>query len=277
MKTQFYYQGEFFNEADELPISLVNRGFLYGDGFFETMRFANATIFNLDKHGQRISQSSKLLGETLDGKAVLESVLGKLTEKYADKVLRLRLTFFRKGAGKYTPENNAGWDYLLQIESLEQSQFLLNEKGLNLGIYSEQQKAKGKLANVKSLSAQLYVQAARFAKDTQFDDVFICNTDGNIIEATASNVFAIKSGYLYTPSLSEGPVAGTMRAFLLQSAFDLGLTASTGPLTKDALLNADEILLSNAIQGVKWVEKFEGKTFQQNYGQKIIDLLNGLT
>ncbi|MEX0812946.1 MAG: aminotransferase class IV [Chitinophagales bacterium] len=270
---QYYYKGKIYEQEKALPLIPANRAFLYGDGFFETMKYVNGTIFNEHAHISRIERSSVLLGEELAAHSLLEEIKRLLSNAFPEKDFRLRITFFRTGGGRYKPDSEAVWDWLLSFEAMDNSAFTLNEKGLHIGKYDLQQKATGKLANIKSTSAQLYVQAAKFAQEQQWDDALICNTKGNIIEATASNIFAIKSGYLFTPALSEGPVAGTMRAKLLQLAFELGLTAASGPLEEDKLLDANEIFLSNAIMGIRWVEQYKGKTFQCKHAPKVLELL----
>lgn len=270
----FYYQGKFYETEADLDLPIVNRAFSYGDGFFETMRFTGEFIFNEETHINRVEQSSKTLGNQISAKTIFDEISDFLKTKFHSQALRLRCSFFRSGVAKYTPEADSDWQFLLSIENLDSTDFQLNAAGLKLGFYTEQAKAKGKLANIKSLSAQLYVQASLFAKAEKLDDVLLLNTAGNVIEATASNIFAIKSGYLFTPSLGEAPVGGTMRALLLQKASELGLTASSGVLSKEALLAADEIWLTNAIRGVSWVAQIEGKRFEQKYAQKAIDILN---
>lgn len=272
--TKYYYKGQLSDSLKDLALNPLNRGFLYGDGFFETMMYSNSKIFNESAHIARIEKSSKLLGNTINGVEILEEIKTTLAEISLDSGYRLRITFFRNGSGFYCPEHGAKWDWVLSISEYEDSRFALNNKGLKIGIFSDQPKAAGGLSNIKSTSAQIYVQAAKYGKMQSWDDTLIINSKGNIIESTISNIFAIKSGYLFTPSLSEGPVVGTMRSKILQLAHELGLTASSGPLEKNSLIEADEILLSNAITGIRWVENFEGKKFNYKYAPRVIELLN---
>lgn len=277
MKTQYYYRGKLFESLQESGMPLLNRSFLYGDGFFETLRYSNQKIFNRSNHIQRIKNTSKTLGQVFDYESVLKEIEAFLFDQFKATHLRLRITFFRSGEGKYRPESDAVWDWILTIKELEHQAFELNDEGLKIGVYKDQKKMPGALSGIKSTSAQLYVQAADFVAKHYWEDALLLNHKEHIIEATASNIFAIKSGYLFTPALSEGPVAGTMRALMLQSAFELGLTASSGPLTLETLQNADEVWLCNAIQGIRWVAEIEGHSFdQKKYAGKAIEYLNSL-
>ncbi|HTE34475.1 MAG TPA: aminotransferase class IV, partial [Chryseolinea sp.] len=79
-----------------------------------------------------------------------------------------------------------------------------------------------------------------------------------VADATIANVFIIKEGRLSTPPLSEGPVDGVMRRHLLTVLPGI----AERPLNIDEIMEADEIFLTNAISGIKWVREFQGKAFR---------------
>ena len=91
--------------------------------------------------------------------------------------------------------------------------------------------------------------AARQAKQNKWNDALVLNTAGNIIESAIANIFWVKDGNIYTPPLAEGCVAGVMRRHLLQITPGI----AEKPLTIDALSAADEVFLTNAIKGIRWV------------------------
>ena len=108
--------------------------------------------------------------------------------------------------------------------------------------------------------------AANYAKKQKIDDALLLNAAGKIADSTIANLFIVKSGAVYTPALSQGPVAGVMRNWLLLNA---GIPVLETALTTDDLLQAEEIWLTNAVAGLRWVEYFEGRKYGNHFAQKI--------
>ncbi|MBL7924422.1 MAG: aminotransferase class IV, partial [Bacteroidia bacterium] len=197
-----------------------NRGFLYGDGFFESMRFENGRIRSGEAHMHRLHRSLLLL-EMSDASfpdlESLETQLGALAEKNKFGAhVRARISVFREGPGIYTPEVNKT-SYLINMSQLE-GPLRFPETGLRIGYYTRQAKARGPFSNIKSLSAQLYVMAGLHARKEGLDELLLINTSGHFIEGITSNVFIVYNGTLLTPPLTEGCVDGVMRKTLLNLA-----------------------------------------------------------
>ena len=126
----------------------------------------------------------------------------------------------------------------------------------------------------KNIDAQIYIQAAIYAQEKNIGDVLILNSDDNIIEATSSNVFLVSGGELYTPKLSSGPVGGVMRATVINIAISLGIKVFECNLTPQELLKADEVFLTNAVEGIKWVSSYRTKRYFNKTATKLLDALN---
>ncbi len=99
--------------------------------------------------------------------------------------------------------------------------------------------------------------AAMYAKETRKSDCFVLNTHKRICDASIANVFWVKNKKIYTPPLSEGCIAGVMRKNLLQKIDGI----IQQPCEISDLQNADEIFLTNAISGLRWVTEFNGKVY----------------
>lgn len=93
------------------------------------------------------------------------------------------------------------------------------------------------------------------------------NSKGAICDATIANVFIIKNDKILTPSLSEGCVKGVMRRFLLENLHTLGFKIEERSLNVGDLIKADEVFLSNAIYGIRWVRQYSGVKY--NYSQTL--------
>ena len=175
------------------------------------------------------------------------------------KLARVRATFFRGSGGLYDAEN-LNLNYLIQIFPLEESRLLLNQNGLIIGVANCGFKAADKLANLKSNNYLLYAMAALEAKRNGWNDAVVLNHHQRIADTTIANIWAIKDNKIYTPPLSEGPVAGVVRQFILASKYDV----KELPLSPVFFDEADALFLTNAIFGVRWVKQYGEVQFRQH-------------
>ena len=123
----------------------------------------------------------------------------------------------------------------------------------------------------------MYVMAGISKQSMKLDECFILNETGNIIESISSNVFAVKNGTLYTPPLSEGCIAGVMRKQIIHLATENKILTFESPLTTYTLMNADEIFLTNSVQGVQWIGQFRDKFYTNKMAQFFNDKLIALS
>jgi branched-chain amino acid aminotransferase len=248
--------------AEQALIGAGNRGFRYGDGLFETMRVVNGRIALQELHFERLLAGMAVLQfdrPALFNAAYLAEAVLSLCEKMKIAAgARIRLNVFRGNGGLYDPENLQpnivieAWPLELPIR--------LNENGLVIDLYTEARKHPDILANLKTNNYLPYILAALHAKNNRLNDCLLLNTANRICDATIANVFWVKDGKVFTPPLSEGGVAGVMRGWLLQQA---NRVVQEAVLTPETLGKADEVFLTNVIQGIRWVRTF-GDTVYTN-------------
>jgi branched-chain amino acid aminotransferase len=135
-------------------------------------------------------------------------------------------------------------------------------------------KSLDQFSKFKTINSLLYVQAAIYANQNNFNDSLILNGEGNIIESSSSNVFIASNGVLYTPPLDDGCVGGIMRMNVINLAINNGIKVYEYSLKPQNLLIADEVFLTNAIKGIEWVGGFQNKRYYNSLSRKIIDFLN---
>ncbi len=104
--------------------------------------------------------------------------------------------------------------------------------------------------------------------------MLITNGNMEIIESSNSNLFIVSNGVLYTPSLENGCLAGTMRMQIINLALANGVKVYESPILPQNLLSADEVFLTNATRGVVWVSGYRTKRYFNNTSRKLIALLN---
>jgi len=267
------FNNDYYKET-EVPINHQNRAFRYGDGLFETIRLVDGKPVFVKNHVQRINEGLKLLEINIpdlltNGK--LESELINLAKlNGVEKGGSARLTIWRDSSGKFMPLNDNS-AFLLEIEPFPENKFTLNKTGFSIDIFQDMKKQVNKLSKFKHLNSQMNVLASVFARKHEMDDCLLINDEGLIIESTNSNIFIVRNGTLYTPPLSDGCVGGTMRMHLINAALQLNIGTYESSLNQQHLLMSDEVLLTNAIRGVQWVNAFKHKRYFSTMAEMLIE------
>ena len=255
---------------EEFQISIANRAFLYGDGLFESVKIINGKPFNLDAHLKRLFSASLLLHLEINVSRndFQDDIEILIRENNIKKGGNLKILVFREEGGKYLPLNNSA-SCLIMSESSDKNSFSLNKKGLELGLFKIQLKPMNKLSNYKTISALQSVMCSLDARQKGKDDCLMFNTENRIIESANSNIFYVKNNIIFTPQLREGCVDGTMRNCIL-SLKDLDYKIVENEVKIGDILEAEEVFLTNAIQGVRWVSHIKEQQFTE---QKVAKLL----
>ncbi|MFN5334374.1 MAG: aminotransferase class IV, partial [Bacteroidota bacterium] len=241
-----------------------NRAFRYGEGLFETMRWQHDAIPLFDYHWQRLIDSLPLLYFELPMHFTadyLKEQIKKLCKKNKfTKAARIRLTIFKGEGGIWeTPTSSFNW--LLQSWSLPTDKPALNINGLDIGVFEAGRKSCDAFSHIKSNNYLLYTLAAQYAKSQHWNEAVVLNQYERICDTTIANIFFIKDQCIYTPALSEGCVKGVMRTYLIEQLKKENILIEEGAYTITDLLQADEVFLTNAIQGIKWVKSLDNKTY----------------
>jgi branched-chain amino acid aminotransferase len=223
---------------------------VYGDLLFESILLKDGMLENLELHYQRLLNSAAILKMKLPNDFTFSffesSIKNEIRDRSIEEKWRIRFTLYRKSNGFYLPENNdVAWD--IEVFPLASIQ---PRKEKILGIYTDMYKTFHPLSNIKSGNALVYVMASIYANEQKWDDAFILNEAGRVCEASSSNFFWVKDGIWFTPPISEGCVEGVKRAEIMESREIVELECEI-----EDLENADEIYLSNAIQGLVKVKQ----------------------
>ncbi len=271
------YNGKIYL-SNQVPVNYKNRAFKYGDSFFETIRTNGQYPLAFHLHYKRIRKamiSLKMDMASIPTEDDLQELIVKLIQKHKIfEACRVRIEFFRNGEGLYTPIENKA-DYLIEISKLAYQKFQLNTNGLLVSVYSEMKKSYNPVSFFKCGNAIHYVLAALQKKQDQVDDCLLINDQNKIIEASSSNLFWIKNNIVFTASVFTGCIDGIMRQTvinLIKQSNHLQIEECNGA-TIDDLLDADEIFITNAIQGIQWIVGFNERRY---FNYKTKELLNAL-
>jgi branched-chain amino acid aminotransferase len=272
----FNYNGR-LQSAHEADFPGLNRGFRLGDGFFETVRIIGGEPHLWESHYARVVSCCKSLQLILPGhysSAFFLDAIGNLVKKGGiSDGGRLRITFFREGEGSYRPETSKV-GFLMEVKHLPATRFQVRDEGLQLGLYTGLTKHQDRLAKYKLLGNHVYIQAAIWAEANNFDDALIVNNYMRLVEATSSNLFLVRSGEIHTTPVSDGCVGGVMRMAVLNAAMQEGIPCFESQMDESDLLLADEIFLTNAVQGISWVRSFREKRYYHKLSDRLILKIN---
>lgn len=234
---------------EQARIDPRDRGFLLGDGIFETLLAVDGAVRRLPRHLLRFRQAAALLDIPIPfaGAGILAAMHSLLRENDCLRgraALRLTLTRGAGARGLAPPPQTAPTLLLTaapanaapQQMKAAVSAYVRNEKSVS--------------SRIKSLNYLDNILARREAAARGADEALMCNTTGSLAGASAANLFVVESGTLRTPSLSEGALPGITRSIVLEVAAELDIALCEGPVSRAALAAANEAFLSNALIGI---------------------------
>jgi len=277
MQQQYILHNDEFFLSTDAVLTSQNRAFRYGDGLFESMRVCSGKLQFAEKHADRLTAGMKALkmeGAGLMDEYFLRQKAAELLKKNKLKEgVRLRLSVYRADGGLYTPESNKT-GYLLEATAMLSENYELNKKGLIVDVFDEITKSADKLSNFKTSSSLLYVMAGLFKKQNSLDDAFILNNAGFLCESISSNVFVVYNKQIYTPALTEGCVAGTMRSVIMEIAKHNDVPLIEAQINPEVLKEAEEVFVTNAITGIQWVMGYGRKRYFNEVSKFLSGKLN---
>ena len=265
-------------EDSEAYLSVDNRGFAYGDAVFETIKVNSKPLF-WEAHYFRLMASMRILRMEIPmhfTPEFLESQIMDLVDIQSEnaKSYRVKLTVFRATGGYYTPTSNAV-KFTIALAPLDSDIYNSHTDSCEIELFKDYFIAPNLLSTLKTNNKAINVVGSIFAKENNYDNCLLLNTNKNIIEALNGNVFLVKDNVIKTPPLADGCLKGIIRDQLIDMIsksdnYDL-IETSISPFE---LQKADEIFITNVIQGIKPVTKFRKKTYTAVAAKKFQNKLN---
>jgi len=246
--------------AGEARVSVDDRGLLYGDGLFETLRVRGGRPFRLDRHVARLFTSCGALAIDPGISAEMLAVsAAQLVEANAvsSGVLRVQITRGR-GAGPDIP-GDAEPTVLVTATSGRLYPPELYERGLRAVTASFPRNERSPLVRHKTANYLECVLARREARLAGCDEAVMLNTVGRVAEAAASNIFLVTDGRLVTPPPQEGLLPGITRADVMELARAEGVEVIERPVRPEELREADEVFLTNSVLEVCGLAELDGE------------------
>jgi aminodeoxychorismate lyase len=247
--------------GDEAVLPVLDRGWLYGDGLFETLRAYNGRPHLLEAHCARLARSCRALGlPPPPDRSVLEQAVRDLVARNnaPEAYVRITLTRGPGGRGPLPPPSGAP-TVAVVVRPLDPYPPLLFRRGVSAVRARAARHASMRLPRHKTTSYMTNVLERQRAEQRGAREALFTDTEGNVLEGSVSNVFLVQTGRLVTPHADAPLLPGVTRARVLELARAAGVPAAEESVPWDRLAKADEAFLTNAIMEILPLVRIEGK------------------
>lgn len=254
-----YCNGEFIEDSTPC-ISVQDRGFLYGDGLFETMRILNGSPVFWKNHFSRFSKGAEALSISLPHSEIsLHSLSKTLIEMNSLKQGLLRIQLSR-GSGKrgYSTANVKSATLLISTHSLPGTIGIPN-KGWALKTSSYRIDETDPLNQVKTCSKLKTIMAMAEAEQGGFDDALMINTKGEVVESTRANLFWMLDGAIHTAPINSGALPGITRSKVIDLCNKEGSSVVETRIQPDDLLKAEGVFATVSTYGLVDIIGLDGQ------------------
>ena len=257
--TELVYLNGSLVARDDARIAVLDYGFLYGFGLFETMRAYGGHVFRLDRHIDRLLRSAERLGIVVEGEA-LESAVTETIRANGLGDTRIRLTV-SIGEGGVAPDPTTCGEPTVLVVAGNYQPFSeeVYQKGFSAVVSSIRRNSQSPLSGMKTLNFLESMLARQEARSAGADEALLLNEKGLLTEVSMSNVFLVSDGSLRTPGMESGVLPGITREAVLELAGGLGMDVVECDITMGDLIGADEVFLTNSVMEIMPLTGVEGK------------------
>lgn len=258
MNEIFYLNGKLL-PREEAKISLLDYGFLFGFGLYETVRAYNGKVFRLDNHLARLRYSGARLGIIIHPKLIREAV-SDVIKANSFKQTRLRISV-SIGEGTMSPDLDSCKQPTIAILASEYKPPSREkyQNGYKMVLSSIRRSSLSPVTYLKSGNTIENMLARRNAKNAGADEAVFLNEKDYLTETAGSNLFIVKDGVLKTPRYESGILPGVTRVVVFELAAKLGINVREVNLKLADLLLADEAFITNSLIEIVPVTIFNGK------------------
>ncbi|MCA9640064.1 MAG: aminotransferase class IV [Polyangiaceae bacterium] len=267
MATLVSIDGNIVAPADA-KVSVFDRGFLYGDSVFETIRTYDGKPYALNEHLERLARSAERVA--IDLPVTVGQLRGQVhavvtASNNPESYIRLMVT---RGSGELglAPDLAVSPLVVILVTPLTPPPAAAYADGISVITHHTRRATDSTLAEGAKVGNYLAsVLAMKEAKARGAAEALILDADGHVVEGATSNLFLFRhdakgSSVLVTPPESSGILAGITRAGVLEVARELGLRIEFEAPTLDDLVKADEVFISSSIRELLPVVRVDDQT-----------------
>ena len=248
------------NSKPGKSISVRDRGLLYGDGVFRTMRATHGKARHWPLHHQKLQYDCTALGIACPDFALLSAELNGLLAQHHDAVVKLIITR-GEGTRGYAPPIQTTTTHIWDVSPIPDYPADWVTHGIKARLCQLRLSRQPRLAGIKHLNRLENVLAAAEWSDTEIAEGVLLDERGYVIGGTRSNLFMMNDGLLSTPDMSYCGVAGVQRKRVMEWAATHNMPCQVGQFGLDELLAADEVFLVNSVIGLWPVRELQSRTW----------------
>jgi len=241
-------------------ISIYDRGLQYGDGLFETIAIKNHKLLLWQDHIDRLNQGCRILNLPIIDEQLWLNDIAALNIPETDGVIKIILTRGSGGRGYCIPDTT-NVSRIVSLHPWPEHPEDNSTKGIKTFFCETRVSVNSTLSGIKHLNRLENVIARNEWKDESIAEGIMLNDDEHIIEGTMSNIFSVNNDILYTPLLNKSGVKGVIRKNIIELARVHDIEVQEIVLSKEILLNMDEIFITNSLIGIWPVIKLHDRHF----------------
>ena len=249
---------------DKVSTLITNRGFLYGDGFFETLVLKEGKLFFLDAHLERALHAMQVLQLQTDSVWNLEQLKNLLStlwkENGSPKEAVFKWMMWRNSEGLYSPTHTGNSHFLIELKPYRLAPAIKAHAYLAKSVTN----VPSLYSSFKRLSALHYVMAGLEKTNRKADELILTDQYGNLSEATSSGLFWINHDTLYTPSLETGCVEGVVRKTIFKWAANSSVKVKEVKTNHTSLPSESTVFTGN-IAGLSLIGQIENTAFKNDH------------
>ena len=257
-----------------------NRGFLYGDAIFETVKVVDNKVLFAEDHYFRLMASMRICRMEIPMNFTLEffeeQILSLTNTLSISESAKARMTVFRNSEGLYLPKTN-DIEFLIKAEKLDSKEYTVSNSYYEVELYKDFHVSKHLLSTLKTTNKMINVTGSIFAKENDYHNCVLLNDEKNVVEALNGNIFMKMGDVIVTPPISDGCLNGIMRKQLIALINKMeGLQCVEKSISPFDLQKSDELFISNVIKGIQPITKYRKKEFGIEFSVLLNEKLNGL-
>ena len=257
-----------------------NRGFLFGDAVFETVKVVNNVVLFAEDHYFRLMASMRICRMEIPMNFTLEyfeeQILNLSNSQNISDSCRARMTFFRDSDGFYLPNSN-DVGFIVTAQKLNTKEYSVSNDFYEVELYKDFYISKHLLSTLKTTNKMINITGSVFAKENDYHNCILLNDDKSVVEALNGNLFMKIGNTISTPPVSDGCLNGIMRKQLIAIINKMeGYECVEKSISPFDLQKSDELFITNVISGIQPITKYRKKEFGIDFSIKLNDKLNEL-
>jgi branched-chain amino acid aminotransferase len=246
--------------AEEARVPVLDAGFLYGDGIYETMRSYGGHVFALARHLARLERSASGTRLSIPPAGELARAIGATDRANGDRDGIVRLTITRGVLARRLDLSSAGPpSVLVTFDAVDPGDDERRKAGIRVITSRFLRFSNHALAGIKSTNYQISLFARNEAREAGAQEVLLRNETGHFVESAAANLFAVEGGAIVTPPLGSGILGGVTREVVLERIADRRIAVTEETISPERLARAGEVFLSGTTIRVAPVIALDGR------------------